>query len=401
MLISLAALAATGAWGGEAAASALSRIKLDYRGYFTGVAGGVEKNGTVPEVKDSASRSATALRFKASTLFDNGIKIAFNTSFGLDGEESLVPNRGHIEDIYLELGTFFGTFTVGRQDGVAAMMRVRTPSPIYGVYTENTELDMLELANVATKLDLSGYNAKLTYQTPRIQGLQLGASYLVEDVPSGVPVHVTSAYDRRKSGAAGATEAGINYTGKVGNISLGAAATYYADNHDGIGERDPRGYNVGVELGLNGWTLGGNFTAADHVNHATVYSNNTRTTAWSAGLTYANGAWQLGGLYAHGADDPPAPTTMSTTRPMPSASPISCATASRSASACSTTRRIPILPESCGRQAARPFPPARASTATRSLSRPASSFSPRRGGGRRWRRAPQRPFQQGAARFQP
>jgi len=307
VLTGLAAIAVLGAWSGPAGASALSRIKLDYRGYFSGIAGGVEKNDTLPEVQDGASRSAAALRFKATTVFDNGIKLAFNTSFGLDGEGSLVPNRGHVEDIYLELGTFFGTFTLGRQDGVGALMRVRTPSPLYGVYTENTELDMLELANIYTKLDLSGYNAKVTYQTPRVAGLQLGASYLVEDVPTGSPVHVASAYDRRKSGAAGATEAGINYSGKLGNISLGAAATYYADNHDGIGERDPRGYNVGVELGLNGWTLGGNFTQADHVNHATVYTNETRTTAWSAGLTYANGAWQLGGIYAHGADDPSGP----------------------------------------------------------------------------------------------
>lgn len=303
----LAGLAAAGALCAcpvGASAGALSSIKLDYRGYFTGIAGGVEKNDTVPEVKDGASRSAAALRFKASTVFDNGIKLSFNTSFGLDGIESLVPNRGHVEDIYLELGTFFGTFTVGRQDGVAALMRVRTPSPIYGVYTENTELDMLELANVYTKLDLSGYNAKVTYQTPRIQGLQLGLSYLVEDVPTGAPVHVASAYDRRKSGAAAATEAGLNYSGKLGHVSLGAAATYYADNHDGIGERDPRGYNVGVELGLNGWTLGGNFTQGDHINHAALYSNNTRTTSWSAGLTYDNGGWKLGGTYLRGSDDP-------------------------------------------------------------------------------------------------
>jgi predicted porin len=302
VLLAITAFAAVSAWAD--CALAFNRIKLDYRGYFSGIAGAAETNGTLADEDGMVSRSSTALRFKASTLLDSGIQIAFNTSLGLDGVDTLLPNRGHIDEVYLEFGTFFGKFLVGRQDGVGVLMRVHTPTPLYRVYTENTEIDALELANVYTKLDLSGFNSKLTYMTPRIAGFQLGASYLVETTQSGAPVHATTGYDRRKSGGGQATEAGLNYSGKVGDIRLGAAVTYYADNHDAVGERDPSGYDFGLEFGLDGWTLGGNYTSGSNIDHATLYSNSTKTKIWSAGVTYGNGPWQLGGAYAHGADDP-------------------------------------------------------------------------------------------------
>jgi predicted porin len=285
-------------------ARAFDDIKVDFSLYTIAMAAYDQKSQALADPDDVVGRSDTGLRFKASTLFDNGIQLRFLSSLQLEGASSFLPNRGHLDEAYFEFGSFLGKVQLGRHNGVGEQMRVRTPVPVYRVYTDNTELDPLEIANLYTKLDLSGDNGKVIYLSPRIAGFQVGASYMVEDAKTGYPVHITTNWARGRSGAKQATEAGVNYNGKLGGFSLDAAATYYADNRSAAGQRDPSGYDLGVGLGLNGWMVGGNFTQGNNISHATLYSNTTKSTIWSAGVTYGNGPWLLGGAYSRGADDP-------------------------------------------------------------------------------------------------
>jgi len=287
-----------------APARAAAPLKLGFGANVAAMAGNADRRGAVSSDDGFASRSNAELWLKASTMFDNGIQLGFLSSLDLEGAASAIPSRGHIDEVYVELKGFFGKVQLGRQDGIGEQMRLATPSPLNRAYTDDIRLDVLEVANIYNKLSLTGDNGKVVYLTPRIAGFQVGASYLVENTKLGAPVHVTTDFARGHSGARQATEAGLNYTGKIGGVSLDAAATYYTDNHNGAGQRDPEGYDLGVAVGLDGWTVGGNLTQGSNINHATLYSNNTKTTIWSAGLTYGNGPWLLGGAYAHGADNP-------------------------------------------------------------------------------------------------
>lgn len=286
-------------------AEAATPLKLDFGADVSALGGYADKNGTTSDDGGAfVSRSYARPWLKVSTMFDNGIQFGFLGSLGFDGAKNALPNRGHLDEAYVELKTAFGTVQFGRQNGVADRMRLATPSPLDPLAPDDVRLDAIEVANNYNRLSLSGDAGKLVYLTPRIAGFQLGASYLVENPKLGAPVHATMDFDRGHSGARGAAEAGLNYTGKIGDVSLDAAATYYIDNHNGVGQKDPEAYNLGVALGLNGWTLGGNLTQGSNINHATLYRSDTKTTVWSAGVTYGNGPWLLGGAYSHGADDP-------------------------------------------------------------------------------------------------
>lgn len=227
-------------------------------------------------------RSDGELWLNASTMFESGIQLRLQSSLDVEGSAKLLPDRGHVDDVYVAFKGGFGDLSLGRRDGAASAMRLVTPSPVDRGYADDIRLDAVEVANLYTDLSLSGDNAKVVYMTPRVAGFQLGASYLVQNAKFGVPVHVTTDFARGQSGAKQATEAGLNYTGKIGGISLDAAATYYTDNHSGLGQRDPEGFDLGLAFATHGWTLGGNLTKGNNINHATLYSNNTKSTVWSA-----------------------------------------------------------------------------------------------------------------------
>jgi len=178
---------------------------------------------------------------------------------------------------------------------------IRTPSALSSVSAVDASLDALALSNVNSVLDDRGRGAKVIYFTPRLFGVQAGFSYLWDRSRSGPLVTLVPDPLHPASNGRTAFAAAVNFERDISDVVLRGALAYYTDNRVG-GIGDPVGYNMGVQVGFGGFTLGGNYTRGDNMDHRTTYVNQSETNIWSAGVTWGNGPWLLGLNYADGQD---------------------------------------------------------------------------------------------------
>ncbi len=86
--------------------------------------------------------------------------------------------------IYVDGG--YGQLLAGRDFGVARRFHEGSPS-VFGLHTiANARLDTSGIATLLTRSDLTGPAAKISYASPRLLGLRLGASYSPRANVSGV-----------------------------------------------------------------------------------------------------------------------------------------------------------------------------------------------------------------------
>ena len=85
--------------------------------------------------------------------------------------------RGSLERAYLEVDGGWGSFTFGRDDGVAARFFEGGPTLFELARDRDPILDPTGLNGVRTRNDISSTAAKMSYVTPRILGVRAGLSY--------------------------------------------------------------------------------------------------------------------------------------------------------------------------------------------------------------------------------
>ena len=131
------------------------RVQLDHsqRSGFSGRLGGP---GTA--IDGSALRGAFTGLTAGGAEEDSGVRAAFETAFA-----------------YIDGG--YGELLIGRDIGVARRFHEGAESVFRRHGVVNPSLDTSGIASVLTRSDLSGPAAKISYSTPRLLGVKLGASY--------------------------------------------------------------------------------------------------------------------------------------------------------------------------------------------------------------------------------
>lgn len=131
------------------------RVQLDHpqRSGFSGQLGGGALSDTSP-----APRGAFTGLTAGGAAEDSGVRAAFETAFA-----------------YIDGG--YGELLIGRDIGVARRFHEGAESVFRRHTAINPSLDTSGLASVLTRNDLSGPAAKVSYTTPRLLGVKLGASY--------------------------------------------------------------------------------------------------------------------------------------------------------------------------------------------------------------------------------
>ena len=108
------------------------------------------------------------------------------TGLTLGGEEEDADVRAALETAFAYIDGGYGELLVGRDLGVARRFHEGAES-VFGRHGAiNPSLDSSGIASVITRSDLSGPAAKISYSTPRILGLKLGASYAPRAVTRGL-----------------------------------------------------------------------------------------------------------------------------------------------------------------------------------------------------------------------
>lgn len=283
------------------AADAAER-SMSIGGYFHGyLVGGEDDDG--PGEPNFNTRDHWLAR-EAEIHLDGSIKLDNGIAVGLRVELEAETCADQIDESYIFFDGGFGRAMLGSTNGAPYKMAVtpRSALPGHGFSdprflhgqsgTNSIGRGGPQLQNLTT-----GDNEKIIYFTPRIAGLQLGASYMpdrCEDAGCGGQGSGPEA-DNDVNQQSEAFELGLNYTRKLGDVSLAMSAGWTGANNENptAAMSDQEEWSTGASLAWAGFTV----ALAYHRDDRGVRGHGDRDD-WGGSVHYAAGPWSfsLGGV---------------------------------------------------------------------------------------------------------
>ncbi len=135
---------------------------------------------------------------------------------------------------------------------------------------------------------------KITYYTPRVEGFQLGLSYVPDsgDQRAALGTSGNSAFN-----AENIVQGGVNYTGEFSGVSVAASATgEIGESEDPaiVGTtNDLAGYALGLSLGYQGFTVGGSYGSQEE----SLRVDGSDADFWTLGAGYETGPFGVSVSY--------------------------------------------------------------------------------------------------------
>ncbi|TNE59728.1 MAG: porin [Alphaproteobacteria bacterium] len=298
----------------SAPAWAYDDLNLDLGGYFVGALSSVDGDtrdvyDLDPDTDSTKFAAAGQIYVTGTHILDNGIRLGFKAALNLNSDSQdqvggmcgdftvdagyLVTCQDRAQEVYIFVETGFGRFELGQQDGVGEQFSLTSPRALT-MHSVNDRQDRHQLNPVGQVLlstinDSSGDQAKINYLTPKVGPVQLGISYTPEglgDTDMGYTSAQKKAYDE-------IWEVGLAIDEMIQDVRLKVGATYVTANNDTL-TWDNKEWNVGVNVGFGGFTVGGSYRDSEGL---TIYGDGNEYTAWDAGLAYETGAWKFSGQY--------------------------------------------------------------------------------------------------------
>ncbi len=330
---------------------------------YVGWADQDERRVSTSEANPAEARSFDMLReseihVNAEGVADNGLTYGFHVEIEADGGD----DANTMEESYLYLSSNLGRVNLGSEDGAnyllqvaapsadanidgirqyiqpvnygaAAQARVRTPGlpvvadvsggivPVSGAVVANgiNDADDAAIATVTTLFSggidyenaVTGTDEKITYLSPVWSGFQFGASY-TPDVQNNAAEDINSANglagfstDNVEDNLDDAWEAAVRYEGQFNNVgfAIGAGYTDVGIEADRAGNThdDVEQWNVGLDLNIGAFGLGGVWTETDNLNGL----RNVDSETYVLGADYTTGPFQLGISYLNNEVDLP------------------------------------------------------------------------------------------------
>lgn len=262
-------------------------------------------NNDVIEGTNRDFQSEAEIRVNADATADNGLQ--YGAEMALNASTSDSANAKSTS-VYLAGG--WGRFEMGDKQGASELV-VFAPTvgigQINGSYDDYLDAPAHMLNDRGnhnfTAFD-SDYSTKATYYTPKYMGLQAGVSYAPEyqsitalgtTFPGGTGENIT--LQKNSSVASDIWEAGLGYQGEFSGVMFKAGGNYtHADTIDGVGLEDVSAWSIGMQLGYQGFRLGGGYTDnGDSLQFSGLADN--ESSSWNVGATYENGPWGVGISY--------------------------------------------------------------------------------------------------------
>lgn len=311
VLLGTTALVAAGLFAGEARAE----FDATVNGSWNTAYGFVDEDDGDGESGDGRQNQAInqdwEVHFRAQQTLDNGIVVGGRvemegaTHNGADSVESGSAGSDQIDERWLYFRGGFGEIRVGDEDDARRLMSLTAPDPtnyMFGVnspvFTYKNLAATGQVVSTNTTTPFDGDSAKMIYFTPTFRGFQLGLSYAPD-----------STQDRSSFGTGGTDEGGqvsnllsvgANWSGEFGGLTLGAGGGYSSASSETGGD-DPTIWNVGVNVGFAGFTVGGSIAMADDTTDI-GYNGYTvsEATVFDLGVTYAFESAMVGIGWSHG-----------------------------------------------------------------------------------------------------
>ncbi|MGZ0190593.1 MAG: porin, partial [Alphaproteobacteria bacterium] len=178
-LLATTAMAALCAVAVAGPASAAEKIKIGVGGYMEQWFGFADnKQATGGDFGGFDQQSDGEIHFKGSTKLDNGITVGVNVQL-----EAQTDGGDQIDEQFAYISGSFGRIILGSENSASYLMH-------YGNSSQGVGTDSGDHSGWIRGMDFTGARTngrgpdndseKLTYITPRMQGFQLGASYVPE-----------------------------------------------------------------------------------------------------------------------------------------------------------------------------------------------------------------------------
>jgi len=257
--------------------------------------------------------SDTEIYFLGKTTLSNGIAIGVRVE--LEGNTS----TDMIDESFMQIEGTFGTIHLGSTDNAAQKMVYTAPSAWTGGSYANgagtpAAAGIAGMSPTNTGTGLTGTLAMgeddsnlISYFTPRIEGFQLGYSYIPQiQQDNNVALNAGASYGRGNS-------LGLNFVRNIAGVDVNLSAGYMQwkkpDNTAVFNTatlQDPKAWTVGGQLGYAGFKVGGGYgkvedymqiTAAAAGATAAVGTTATNSgdgDAYEYGITYTFGPTTVG-----------------------------------------------------------------------------------------------------------
>jgi hypothetical protein len=168
--------------------------------------------------------------------YDNGLVLGARSDFLLHHDDLSGDNYGNdtVERLYVFAQTGFGRVEIGQQDGAAYTLALVGPIVDEAVTLENRNIS--HFRDPATKDDFAGFfqqttavqstsnYAKLNYISPRLLGVQIGASFTPATVRTPMPFTGNSPNSANRQ--SNIFEFAANYTSYISDLAVGFSAGY-------------------------------------------------------------------------------------------------------------------------------------------------------------------------------
>ena len=211
----------------------------------------VEKEGAVEVQAD------TEIHFRGTLAADNGMTFSVNVE--LEGTN----NAGnYVDESYLKITGDFGDIRIGSEDTASNLMHYGHQDVGIG-FTAGDIGNWLGFGTPNTYGAGSGYFAdipRVTYYTPRMEGMQLGVSYtpdakVGQAVQNGSKTTVNNDSD--------SSSVGLNYKGAIGDSSVAFSAGYHSQSAAASGDDDATYTNFGLQVGMGAFGFNIAYAEAD------------------------------------------------------------------------------------------------------------------------------------------
>lgn len=303
------------------AAPAHAGVNLDVSGYFVGYVAHVDQDENDDErVSDTDFIKATELHFTGETTLDNGLTVGAHIELDVDRNDD-----SSVEESYAYFSGSWGRVNFGEEDGVAFLLQVAAPSadshvdgirPIVDGVNEDVLLGANADSDATTATatfgalsydqDQTGYETKLSYLSPVVNGFQVGASYTpnVDGDTSTAAVGTDNAEDA--SGEA--YEVAVRYEGEFEGVGVTAGAGYTSVELEANtalatddATDDRTAWNVGLDLDFGPFGAGVSYQEDDHgeqdLDGTVGGAKGDDEEILVVGVDYTTGPFKLGASY--------------------------------------------------------------------------------------------------------
>ena len=269
---------------------AQAELKLHLGGYFKGYGVYVDEDAAVAGQRDFEFRKSTEIHFTGEALLENGLTVGVHV-------EQLAELNNSNNESYVYFSGSWGRVIFGNEDGAAYLLQVAAPSAdsnVDGLRTyirgfnslPSLDYDHAQGYGMATS---ENFVDRITYLTPKFNGLQFGLSYAPEvDKNAGIaPMGGAGGFES-------AYELAARWDFNVSAFDISFGGGFSRAENDALPPpaQDIMAWNAGLHVARGNLSLG----------LATLYEEgtfvvNSEAQTWVVGAAWDQGPYHLGASY--------------------------------------------------------------------------------------------------------